>query len=244
MALASFYLGLIIVAILMGGQFMKNQRGFALVQLLLLLLIIGLIGGTGWYVWKANDKSSDSYDNSANSQNDPKKSDKKEAAEPETDPISNWVTYTNTPGIFTLKHPKTWATASKPELCSEGLVLFGGNSSSVGTCASEDGGQINVSSVEGNQDDEYALSADYYTAVSSEILAVDGIQGSRIVGTAKGQTGGDGPGGLPDGTKVVRYIFVANTDRTYIATYVQKSGYPDTLADFDTMVTKTLKFSI
>ena len=223
---------------------MKNQRGFAIIQLLLLLLIIGLIGGTGWYVWKASDKSGDSYDKSANSQTDPQKSEKKDSPKTAADPTTDWVTYKNTPGIFALKHPQTWATASAPELCSEQLVLFGGNSASVGKCASEDGGQMSVSSAAGNQDDEYALSAEFYTGISTEVLAVDGIQGSRVIGTAQGQTAGEGPGGLPDGTKVVRYIFVANTDRTYIATYVQKSGYPDVLADFDTMITKTLKFSL
>lgn len=223
---------------------MKNQRGFAITQLLLLLLILGLIGGTGWYVWKAGNKSSDSYDKSANSQTDPQKSDKKDTSKTSSDPTTDWVTYTNTPGIFTLKHPKTWVTASSPELCSEGLVLFGGNSASVGKCASESFGQMNVSSAPGNQDDEYALNPDFYTGISSVVLAVDGIQGSRIVGTAQGQNATEGPGGLPDGTKVVRYIFVANTNRTYVATYFQNSGYPDVLADFDTMITKTLKFSL
>jgi hypothetical protein len=49
--------------------------------------------------------------------------------------------------------------------------------------------------------------------------------------------------GLPDGTKVVIYLFYAH-GRTYVVRYGQRIGEPDILRDFDLMITKTLKFSI
>ncbi len=224
---------------------MSNQKGFSPVQILLIVVVVSLIGGTGWYVWQSTNKTNDTLETTSKALGEAQKAEKKtEAAKPAADPIADWVEYKNTKGVFTLKHPKTWAPASRPELCSDGLALFGANAASVGTCASENGGQINVSSQEGTHDDEFALNPNQYSGITSTILAVDGIQGSRSEGTAKDQMSGEGPGGLPDGTKVVQYIFVANNNRTYLARYVKASSYPDALADFDTMVTKTLKFSL
>ncbi len=224
---------------------MLKQKGFSPIQILLVLVVIGLIGGTGWYVWESRNKTSQTLADTSKAAGEAQKAEKKkETAKPATDPVADWVTYKSTVGVFTLKHPKTWVGAKSPELCSENLVLFGANAASVGTCASENGGQISVSSTEGNHDDEFALSPSQHSGIKSTVLAVDGIQGSRSEGTAKDQMSGEGPGGLPDGTKVVQYIFVANNNRTYLARYVQGSDYPDALADFDTMVTKTLKFSL
>lgn len=220
---------------------MSNQKGFSPIQILLVLIVLGLIGGTGYYVWQSRNKTNATLEQTAKSQGEAQKTDTKKAA---ADTTADWVTYTSTGGVFTLKHPKAWAAAKSPELCSENLVLFGANASSVGTCASENGGQISVSSAEGTLDDEYALSTTQYTGIKSTVLAVDGIQGSRSEGVAQDQMTGEGPGGLADGTKVVQYIFVANNNRTYLARYVQAAGYPDALADFDTMISKTLMFSL
>lgn len=219
-----------------------NHLGFSGLSAILLVVVALLIGGTGWYVWKTNNKSDDTSSQTTTSA--PESSEKSEAKS--TAPIStdDWATYSNAAGVFRLKHPKSWAEASRPELCTEGLALFGANSDSVGVCASENGGQMMVYSLEGNRDDELILTDDYYSDIKTTLAEVDGIQGSRKEGTAKGQMSDEGPGGLPDGTKVVQYVFVANNDRTYMAQYVQGSGYPDVLAEFDVMVTKTLKFSL
>ncbi len=77
---------------------------------------------------------------------------------------------------------------------------------------------------------------------SKSNVLVYGANGHRAEGLAKNQASIDGPGGYPDGTKVVIYSFFTK-GRTYTLQYVQKAGYPDVLTDFDLMVTKTFKLS-
>ncbi len=223
---------------------MKQQKGFGLVQILLVIVIIGLLGGTGWYVVQARKNTDQTLQNTAKSQNDPQKAEtKKPESKPAVDPIADWVSYTNKSGVYSLKHPKSWATASMPNLCAEGLVLLGGNSSSVGTCASENGGQMGVSSAEGDQRSSYGLNSADFNDIKKTEAIVDGVKGERVEGITKGLSE-DALGGYKAGTKVIHYLFYAKNGRTYVATYVQKAEYPNVLTDFELMVTSTLKFSI
>lgn len=224
---------------------MSNQRGFSVVQVVLLIVLLGVVSATGWFVWQSKNKTNDTLANTARSGTEPQKTEKKaETIQQESDPTTDWVSYSNTKGVFKLKHPKTWVSASKPELCTDGLVLFGGNSASVGTCASDNGGQISISSVEGDQTEAYELSPDHYSDITKTVAVADGVQGTLIRGKAKGPGSDDVVEGYAAGTKVVQYLFFANNGRTYQALYVSATGYPDVLADFDTMVAKTLKFSL
>jgi hypothetical protein len=123
--------------------------------------------------------------------------------------------------------------------------MAGADAKSVGQCASDNFGQIYVSSTEGRRLDEHKLATSNYPYqnIASRKATVDNIEGRRETGTAMGQTDAkfEMPG-LPDGAKVVVYSFYAH-GRTYVAQYTQRTGDPDVLRDFDLMVTKTLKFS-
>lgn len=210
------------------------------------VLVIGailVIGGTGWFVWQAKDKTNKTLTNTAQSQGEPVRADStNKTTETPVDPTKDWVSYSNKAGVFQLKHPKSWVSAKNPESCSEELVLFGGNAASVGICASEEGGQISVSSTAGKHDDDFALDKAHYSGYTQTVVEINGVQGSISTGTYKDHAS-DVVGGYPDGTKIVQYVFVANNDRTYVARYAQKPTYPNVLADFTTMVTKTLKFT-
>ncbi|MES2971321.1 MAG: hypothetical protein V4702_03310 [Patescibacteria group bacterium] len=223
---------------------MKRQSGFGIIQVLLVIVVIGLIGGTSWYVFQARKKTNQSLQNTANSQNDPLTAEpKKEASKTDVDPTADWISYTNKVGVFSLKYPKTWATASAPELCTEELVLLGGNSSSVGKCATESFGQMYVVSSIGDNRTDLALDTKHYPDVKTAVANADGVTGTRSEGAYK-SSAEDVLTQYADGTKVVRYVFYATNGRTYAATYAQTDGFPDVLADFETMVTKTLKFNL
>ncbi len=219
---------------------MKKNQGFGLIEGLLILLIIGILAGVGWFVWQSK-KNTDKNLNSAAQTEIKAGSSKKATATVEKDPTADWVAYSNKEGSFSLKHPKTWVKASNPELCNPGLLLIGADENSVGKCATESFGQMSVSSAEGNYTAEQAL-ASGYTDVTQETVTVEGVSGTKYSGSASGQMLGEGPGGLADGTKVTKYVFYTNS-RTYTATYIKASSYPDALSDFNLMVTKTLKFS-
>ena len=72
---------------------------------------------------------------------------------------------------------------------------------------------------------------------------VNNTEGLWESGTAKGHSDKKFDlEGLPDGAKVVIYSIYVH-GRTYVAQYIQRSGDPNVLREFDLMVTKTLKFS-
>lgn len=210
----------------------KDQKGFTLIEGLLVVIALALVTGVGFYVINANkDKKDDTVTSASTS----KTSEKTKSV---ADPTSDWAPYTSTSGKFSLKYPKAWATATHPELCADGIFMLGGNSASVGKCASDDFGQMTVTwrsdrAVCGD------LNSDAWTQNSKETVTASGVSGTRIVATAKAP--GQGLGSVPEGTATVQYCFV-NNGTTYIADYTQLSTYPNVLNDFNTMVTKTLKF--
>lgn len=217
---------------------MKNIKGFTMIEGLLILVIVGILGGIGWYVWDTRNKTSDTLANA-----DSANSSAIKYVKNEKDPTADWVSYSNTEGSFSLKHPRTWVKASNLELCNPGLLLIGANADSVGRCASESFGQMSVASVAGDSSKEAELK-DGYTKIVRTSARANGVTGVVMSAEASGQVENEFGigGGLPAGTKVNTYIFYAN-GRTYTATYIKLSSYPDALSDFNLMVTKTLKFS-
>jgi hypothetical protein len=218
---------------------MHNQKGFSAVEAILIIVIIAAIGLGGWYVWKKqNTKDAHS---TTNSQKQSESSTKESAQEATPDPTADWVTYSNATGKFSFKHPAAWVFADNPQACTEGLVLFAPVQTALGKCATESGGQMMVLGTEGDVRSEYKIGQGYlteYTGVVEVDVTVDGVTGIKQTATASGQ---EDVGALPDGTKIVQYVFYAN-GKTYLARYTQYPAYPDVVGDFNKLVTQTLKF--
>lgn len=218
---------------------MKSQRGFGLLEGLLIIVIIGLIAGAGWYVWDSKKNADKSLTNASISDSvtaDLQPGDKQSIENLTKD----WKAYSSQEGQYSFKHPASWVYAPNADVCAEGLVLLGANASAVGTCASENGGQMLVSSQNGDLRSQYELKSSNYPDLKAENVTVDGVAGKKQSGTFKADPNAEGSGPA-DGDKVVAYIFYAN-GRTYQANYWIKTSFPDVLKDFETMVTKTLKF--
>jgi hypothetical protein len=210
----------------------NQQKGFGLLGIIFIILILVIIGFAGWYLWKKQDS------NSSKDTNTSQKGDKSTDDAAKTDPTDDWAAYSNTPGEFSFKHPKSWVFAENPEWCTETLVLFAPSASTVGKCATESFGQMVVMSTEGDARAESGLGEGFESVVQITVTA-DGMEGTKQTGTS---TSTDGVGALPAGSVVTQYVFFTN-GRTYTARYVQAPDYPNALSDFNTLVTKTLKFS-
>lgn len=215
---------------------MKTQKGFGIIEGLLILVILGLVGGVGYYAWKVNKDSEKNLDSISTS----KVSTSEKKTEKAADPTKDWKAYSSKEGQYSLKYPTTWVTADSPELCTEGLLLLGGNKSSVGGCATDGGGQMTVVSEKGDVRSNMEMDPDYYADLKTEQVTVAGVTGKKQTGTFKVPEGMDGPG-PQNGEKHTVYTFFTNS-RTYRASYGDGPGFPDVLADFNTMVSKTLKF--
>jgi hypothetical protein len=215
----------------------ERQKGFGLLEFLIILLLILLLILGGWYVW--HRKSDDGAGKKAGDSSESAKSSEADDAEP--DPTSDWVTYSNAEGDFSFKHPAAWVQAPSPELCSEGLALFGANEASVGRCASESGGQMVFSSMAGDLRADYAFT-EGFADVTEEAVTVEGVAGTKAHATAAGMEGAVLVGGFDDGTEVTRYVFFTG-GRTYQAQYVHLDTYPDSLSDFNLLMTHTFRFS-
>jgi hypothetical protein len=213
-----------------------NSKGFSTLEIILVLIVVGLSAGAGVYFFKQQKKDDTQPANTTSqTQTDTKPAETK--ATP--DPTADWVSYTSAEGKFSLKYPKTWVTATNPELCSPGILLLGANSGSVGKCASEGFGQISVTGQPSHADCG-DLNAEAWTVNSKETVTVASVTGLKQAATAKAPA--DGAGTDPEGTKILNYCF-NNNGYTYVANYKQLPSYPDALADFSLMVTKTLKFN-
>jgi hypothetical protein len=221
----------------------QNRKGFTPIHVILVFVVVGIIAGTGWFAARARNDNIQPAQNNATTQTNPQQTPSSNQKMAEEDPTADWVQYTDKTGKFTLKHPKSWALPTRADLCTDGLILLGGNVDSVGACASDSGGQMSVFVAEGDQKSAYVLSPDYFKDIKTSSVTINGTPGERQEGSAYGDNV-DALGGYAEGTKVIHYIFVTEKDRTYVAMYVQKSSYPNVLSDFDTMITKTLKFTI
>lgn len=218
---------------------MKNHKGFTLIEGLLIVLIVGMLAGVGYYVYNTKKTSDKSLDSASSTEITAAGKRADSGAE---DPTKDWKAYSNKEGVYSLKHPASWVQAPNATMCSEGLLLIGANAASVGTCASENGGQMQVSSMAGDLRSQYELKAANYTDLKTEDVTVAGVVGKKQSGTYKASPDAEGMG-PSTGEKVVTYFFYTN-GKTYQANYWIKDSYPDALADFNTMVTKTLKFEV
>lgn len=221
----------------------KNQDGFSIIESLLVLVIIGLVGFVGWYVW--NSKTNTDKVLSVNNSGSPrfkKKANAKVAAggsQKTVDPTKDWVPYASSSHKFTLKYPQNWAVAANPELCGPDTLLLGPTPEAVGKCATEGTGEVLFSF-----SDRYAcqpLDSASYEGLKGELAFLYGIAGSKQTGVSK-DTSTEGDGGLPAGVKVIHYCF-DDGNKHFTAFYRQLPSYPDVSADFNTIVTNTLKLN-
>lgn len=221
-----------------------NQKGFSIFELLLILLILLILGAVGWYVWQSKQKADKNYNDAAQGAGDAQKSDKKkkEAAKPAADPTADWLTYSNKPGSFSFKYPKTWVQATHPDSCSPGIALFGANSKSVGVCASESFGQMSFFGGRGDAQDlaDREMNNASYPGFQTEAVTINGVTGKKQTGSY--QAVPDAVGGPKTGDKFVVYTFFTN-GYVYSVRYAVNASYPDALSDFNTLVTKTFKFT-
>lgn len=209
----------------------KSELGFGTVEIILVIIILALIGVVGWFVYKNQNKTTTSSNTTTGPVNTPTT----------VDPYADWTAYSSSDGQYSLKYPKTWVKATSPDLCGKTIFLVGANSTSVGKCGSDDPGQMVFDSVSTSEltvsDLEMKLSD--FSDLVTEKVTVNGVSGEKQTGTFSAQSV---TVGLETGQKMVIYLFTAN-GYTYSATYKFNANYPDVLNDFNTVVTKTWKFS-
>ena len=219
----------------MGMKLSKDQRGVTPLIILLLLIILAIIGFAGWKIWDTNKKPATKATEST------AKTTKKKAITKEADPTTGWTAFDSDSGVFSLRYPSDWLIPTNLELCSEGLILIAPDAASLGKCATEFSGQISISSVAGDSSADL-IPSEGYEGIVTEDVTVDSVAGKKYTATAQDQETIFMVGGLPDNTKLVRYVFVTG-GRTYIASYIQEPSFTDVLTFFNLIVNNTLEFS-
>ena len=220
-----------------------NQKGFSLVEGLLIFVIIGLLVFIGIYIHRSNEKvSKDLLPNSSITKPNYTKNTGQKNVSTSADATANWQSFSSTDGMFSVKYPKTWVQPNNTQYCDKTLLAFGlylgPNADTVLKCGSDGGfGEISIDSNKENNAG-FDFKSDYTNVVKKSVV-VDGVTGERISAISSGQQ--QLLGSLPDGTIVVEYTFYTN-QKFYVAHYIQKATDPDVLADFDLMITKTLRF--
>lgn len=196
-----------------------------------------MVGGVGYYVYNSQqDKKATTSDVS-------KEATKESVEETAQDPTTGWKTYTEPGGRYEFKHPATWTFAASPADCSDGLTLFGANKEATGICASDGAGQMSISLQDGDVSANYQLTAESYPDLKTETVMVSGVSAKKQTGTY--QSAEPVFIGPEVGDKRLVYIIVKN-GKTIVASYDTRTTnpYPDVRADFETLVTKTLKLKI
>lgn len=217
------------------GKLRNNQKGFTAVEVLLVILILVVVGAVGYMVYH-NDHKTKTVSTTNTSSNKPTTSTKSSTSTTTatTDPTANWTPYTNSSGGYSLKYPTTWSTAANASSCSSSLLLLGANSSSVGSCNTNNFGQITVTWQPVKA--PCGLDSSDWTVNSTQSVTVSGVSGTETTGTSKVATT------VPAGTSTVQYCFITKGNM-YVADYSELSSYPNVLSDFNLMVTKTLTFN-
>lgn len=210
-----------------------DAKGFSALELLLIVVVIALLAGAGVYYFR-NHKKDDSKPVATNTPTAKENS-------PVADPTADWVTYTSTPGKYSLKYPKTWVTATHPELCTEGIFLVAPIASSVGACGSESFGQTAFIAVGENSHICYPFAAPLYKDITKTTVTVSGYNFTKQSGVIADDSSGNGIT-LQKGTQNVNYCYDGG-NWGFSAQYNQKPSDTNVLADFNTIVTKTLKIN-
>lgn len=249
----------------------KNQRGFAILEVLLFLVFAGLVVGIGWFVWQSNNTSNASLDNAAATNNAPaqfppqsyeacirdKDSTVDEKAMPTTcttkggnkfedpNPTAGWKDYTSKTGKYSLQHPEGWREAMCDPEADDLMLQLGPTKAASANCGTEQFAKILVISTPAvPTESEQNFGDEYYKDQTSKSVTVDGVKGTRR--TAKLRLAqNDGRPKLPVDTLAVSYIFL-KPGRSYIFIYTQTPAgdySEDNLAAFDYMVQKTLTFA-
>jgi hypothetical protein len=152
------------------------------------------------------------------------------------DPTAGWTRYSDATDRFSLRYPPTWQRRTCPAGGHTGLFLAP-STAGLAICNSGFTGQMSVAAVSGDQRSAYALSG---SDLASTSLTVGGVSGTRQSATAVAADLGP-----PAGTRLVVYLFFTG-GRTYRCAYSQEPSGPtstNVLADFDLMVTGTLRFT-
>jgi hypothetical protein len=224
---------------------MRKPKSLSLVEALLILVVIVIIGNVACSRREAGKSQGAAGDAS---QIEAKQPPQQKVLPEKTDKTADWITYVGSASRFSLRYPKYWAVGhANPQNCTKperSDFTAGANADLVADCGTEYIGQIYIYSNEGNELSSHKLTtSDYpYQNITGKKVTVDNIEGMREAGTAIGQDDEKfAMPGLPDGTKVVVYLFYVH-GRTYVAVYNHRIGEPDILRDFDLMITKTLKF--
>jgi hypothetical protein len=154
---------------------------------------------------------------------------------PSPGPTASWVSYADPVSKFSLRYPPSW----QQRICNADartVLLLAPTTATLGVCNSDFGGQISLSTHDGDQ--RTALKwTDGYTNITTTDVAMTGATAIRQTATVSaGAEIGPEPG-----SELVQYIIYKNT-RTYLALYTQQPSGPNILADFDLMVKTTLTF--
>ncbi|MGZ6004910.1 MAG: hypothetical protein ACXWLH_02050 [Candidatus Saccharimonadales bacterium] len=211
----------------------KNQSGFGALEVLLIIVIIAVIAGLGWFVINSRNKTNTSYENAANNNtvtkpdiNKSKTTTNTTTTSKTTSTNSGCKTYTSADRSFSFICPKSWVTASNPELCSENIALIAPTKATVGTCGSENFGEVAILSTS----ESCELLGSNFSNKTESTVTVSNISGKKYYGIDK-----------TNDLAITRYCF-KTSKLTYQATYYKTSTEPDVLSDFNSLV-KTLKFN-
>lgn len=211
----------------------KNQRG--VIDVVLILVIAVAIAAFGGYVYYQQQQANKTY-NTAGSGATVAKHAKKPV--PVVDPTANWTAFSSVSGKFSLKYPPAWSKV----VCDnrDDTLYLGPNPKAVAVCNAGFTGQVLIYSQAGDQSATYAFSKTDYSSITSMAVTVVGVTGTKQTATSLGNGVN-----VAAGVKTTRYVFV-QSGRTVAADYnfdASNKSEEDVLADFDTMITKTLKFN-
>ena len=219
------------------SEIRKDQSAFSIVEGLLILVILGIIGFTGWYVWHAKQNTDKNFNSNTSAEPVIKK---KTTNSPQADQTADWKSYTNTDGKYSLKYPNTWVTVSSNQGCLAGLLLVAPTANSLGSCTSKSNGEVSFIGVADSSHLCYNLDGTAFTNITKSTVVISGKTLTKQSGTTKDGTSGNGT--LPTGTLEVTYCY-GGSGQGFLAVYDQKPSDPSVLTDFNTIVTKTLKFN-
>ncbi len=205
----------------------KSQRGA--VDIILIAVVLVLAAGLGSYVYYQQQQNNKALDKAGSGVIVTKHSKKPGAA---VDPTAGWKMFTSTSGKFSFKYPDSL----RPGTCdnTDKIVYL----PSTGSVACGTDGQSGMTFLAGDNGPSITINSNDYENIKLTNVTADGVSGTRKSGTIKKDYVGLGAAGEVS----IVYTFKVN-GTTFLAFYTYTPGEPNRTADFDTMVTKTLKFN-
>lgn len=219
-----------------------NQAGFTAVDILFIIVTLSIVAAIGFFITLRHSQKNSlslvtvkSYTTTTVSKSAPATTSQS------SDPTVNWKSYSDSKGQFSFRYPTDWTFYG----CTDAsLALLGPPNTSTAHCDSEGTSEVFVTSYNGDKrsDPGIDLHNSNYTNFTSKPVTISGVNGEQETGSAIGQDNGQGIPGLPDGTKVILYLFFTN-GKTYEIEYNQTPTFPDELSIFNLLVTNTFKFN-